>query len=289
MFTKTILGTIALAALSTSALAADLPSRRAPPVFAPPPPVTAFSWTGYYIGANAGYAFDTDHTFNTFGNTPGQVATIANGTRPALVRDRSSGFTGGGEIGYNYQFANSAYFGGTGGVVVGIEADAAYDGPASNTNIVSGGLLSQFHSRTEFVGTVRGRLGYAFQNFLVYGTGGFAYAGVRDNVNFFNTVGLNTFSGNRNTIRTGYSFGGGVAYAIPTTSFLNFFHSTAVTLKAEFIRYDLGSTNLLVPATATANSYTTNIRTTGNLVRAGIDYKVDFFGGAPSSPVVARY
>ncbi len=283
---KNLLLAVTLTSLATTALAADLPSRRAPPVFVPPP-VPTFTWTGFYIGGTAGYAFNTDHSFNTVGNTPAQAATIVTGVRPGFVRDRSNGFTGGGEIGYNYQFANTAYFGGTGGVVVGIEADAAYDGPGSNTNYVSGAFLSQFRSRTDFVGTVRGRLGYAFNNFLVYGTGGFAYGGVRDNVSFFNAAGVNTFVGNRSTIRTGVSYGGGIAYAIPTTSFLNFFHSSAVTLKAEFIRYDLGTSSLFMPATLTGNSYTTQVRTTGNLVRAGIDYKVDLFG--TPAPVVARY
>ena len=285
MVKKFTLGTLILAALSTSALAADLPSRRAPPVFVPPP-VAAFSWTGYYIGVNAGYAFDTDHTFNTVGNTPVQAANIAAGVRPAFARDRSSCFTGGGEIGYNYEFSNSAYFGGNGGVVVGIEADAAYDGPGSSSNFVgTTGVFSSFQSRTEFVGTVRGRLGYAFDNFLVYGTGGFAYGGVRDNINFPGVGAAGPFFGNRSTIRTGYSYGGGLAYAIPTTSFLNFFHSSAVTLKAEFIRYDLGSSSVQV-TNATGLSYTSNIKTTGNLVRAGIDYKFNFGGPAP---VVARY
>ncbi len=283
-----VLASVALGAFSTAALAADLPSRRAPPVYTPVVALPSFTWTGGYIGVTAGYAFNGDHTFNTVGNTPGQANDIATGLRPGFVRNRASGFTGGGEIGYNYQFANSSYFGTNGGVVVGIEADAAYVGPGNNSTYTSGAFTSQFNSKTDYVGTVRGRLGYAFDNLLVYGTGGFAYGGVRDNIAFFNAAGLNTFNGNRNTMRTGYAYGGGIAYAIPTSSFLNFFHSSAVTLKAEFIHYDLGTSSILVPATTTANSFTSRIKTEGNLVRAGIDYKFDLFGGAPS-PVVARY
>jgi outer membrane immunogenic protein len=260
----------ALCGLSSAAMAADLPSRAPPAVYTPPPPI--FTWTGPYIGLTAGYAFDGDHNFTNpafFG-------------APGFVRDRASGFTGGGEIGYNYQFANSSYFGGTGGVVIGLEADAAYVGPGSDTLFAGPGTLASFHSRTEFVGTVRGRLGYAFNNFLIYGTGGFAYGGVDDHLGI---VGPVIFNGNRSTMRTGYAYGGGIAYALPTTSFVNFFHSSAVTIKAEFIHYDLGSTGMPVIGPATA--FLSQIRTQGNLVRAGIDYKIDF-SGAPA-PIVAKY
>jgi len=283
---KKVVLTVALCGLSSAALAADLPSRAPPAVYAPPPP-PIFTWTGYYIGVTAGYAFDQDHNFTLLGNTAAPAADLAAGLRPGFVRDRSNGFTGGGELGYNYQFSNTSYFGGTGGVVAGIEADAAYVGPGSNSLYSAGAFNSFFHSRTEFVGTVRGRLGYAFNNFLIYGTGGFAYGGVDDTAAFYNAAGLNTYNGARSTIRTGYAYGGGVAYAIPTASFLNFFRSSAVTLKAEFIRYDLGTQSILVPATTTGNSFTAQIKTQGNLIRAGLDYKIDF-SGVPA-PIVAKY
>jgi outer membrane immunogenic protein len=268
---KKIMLAVAMSTLAAGAMAADLPSRSAPPVFVPPPPV--FTWTGYYIGVTAGYAFNGDHSFNNTAPFVGQ---------PAYVRNRASGFTGGGEIGYNYEFANTSYFGGTGGVVIGVEADAAYVGPGSDSAFVTPGGVSTFHSRTEFVGTARGRLGYAFNNFLVYGTGGFAYGGVDDNVS---VAGAGVFNGNRSTLRTGYAYGGGLAYALPTTSFVNFFRSSAVTFKAEFIHYDLGTSNILVASPAT--SFVSQVKTQGNLIRAGIDYKIDF-SGAPA-PIVAKY
>jgi outer membrane immunogenic protein len=228
MLRKTLLTSTALVALTATAFAADLPSRRAPPVYTPPPPLM-FSWTGTYVGLTAGYAFDNDHAFNAVGNSGLQTTNINSGIRPGFVRERSSGFTGGGEVGYNYQFMN----GGNGGFVTGIEADAQYVGPG-HTDVLSGtsGALNTFHSRTDFIGTVRGRLGYAFDKFLVYGTGGFAYGGVHDAVNFAGAV---PFSGGRSTMRAGVAYGGGLAYALPTTSFINFFHSSAVTLKAEYL------------------------------------------------------
>jgi outer membrane immunogenic protein len=97
----------------------------------------------------------------------------------------------------------------------------------------------------------------------------------------------NILNGDRSSIKTGYAFGGGVAYAIPTTSFLNFFHSSAVTLKVEYIHYDLGGSDIPVINLTGMVPIGTHIATEGNLVRAGLDYKFDFF--SPSSPVVAKY
>ena len=112
---------------------------------------------------------------------------------------------------------------------------------------------------------------------------------MRNTVNYYNVAGVNDFAGRTDSIRTGYAYGGGLEYAIPTTSFVNFFHSSAVTLKAEFIHYDLGTQTTVVGSTlGTGNSYIARIRNNGNLVRAGINYKIDLFN-APAAPVVARY
>ena len=250
MIRKLLLSTVVLSMSAITVFAADLPSRIAPPVYIPPP-VPVFTWTGFYFGGNAGYAFNA-HT------------SVGGGT---------SGFTGGGQIGYNQQIGNFPLLGGLGGfggaggggLVIGAEADAAYTG--LRQSLVLGGL--NYNAHTDFVGTARGRVGIAFGQLLVYGTGGFAYGGVH------NSIGTASID----TIRTGYTYGGGLEYALPTTSFVNFFHSSAVTLKAEYLHYDLGRVN-----TGAVNG---SSRIDGNLVRGGINYKLDLFG-APA-PVVARY
>ena len=276
---KILLTAVLLGASSTFALAADLPSRRAPPVYVPPIMAPAFTWTGMYAGINAGYAFDGHASYTNF----------AGPAVPAFVRTNANGFTGGGQIGYNVQlgggipvigqlggvFGNG---GATGGLVVGVEADAAY------TDLRAGFSdgFTAFRTRTDYVGTARGRVGYAFGDLLIFGTGGFAYGGVRSNI-----AGLGV-AGGSDTIRTGYAYGGGLEYAIPTTSFVNFFHSSAVTLKAEFIHYDLGTSNFAVTNGAGVG-YNSRVKTEGNLVRAGINYKLDLFGSPMAAPVVARY
>ena len=87
-------------------------------------------------------------------------------------------------------------------------------------------------SSLDFFGTVRGRIGYAFDRVLFYGTGGFAYGAGGTERSF------GGFRGN-DDFRTGYAAGGGIEYALPTDSFLNFFRSSAVTLKVEGLYVNL--------------------------------------------------
>ena len=250
---KLLAALAAFTALTAAASAADLPRRVAPPPIFTPVPV--FTWTGAYFGINAGYAFDaSNNTANGFTQTAGNPVAITGAALsvPAILapgssliygRNQNEGFTGGGQIGYNYQFTPGT------GVVVGFEADAQYldfgnrrqsfavtgrTGPQFGNFVAANGLLSTL----DFFGTVRGRLGYAFDRVLFYGTGGFAYAtgdqGAR--------VAFQNFNGNRSSFVTGYAVGGGIEYALPTDSFLNFFRSSAVTLKVEglYVNLDQG-------------------------------------------------
>jgi outer membrane immunogenic protein len=273
--------------LAGAASAADLPRRVAPPVFTTVP---VFSWTGFYAGLNAGYGFDANSSSGaTVIGTTAASGVIANGADPGLVafsnRNANNGFTGGGQIGYNYQFTPGS------GVVVGVEADAQYLGFGTNRNTASfvgtpnadltfvnpNGL-----SNLDYFGTVRGRLGYAFDRTLVYGTGGFAYGGGGGS-----SFGLPNSSSD--TFRTGWAAGGGIEYALPTDSFLNFFKSSAVTVKVEglYVSLDRNSTNgVFAYSNSTGAQYSVSgtgyAATTGYasrrsdefaVVRAGLNYK----------------
>ncbi len=126
MLKRALLASTAVLSLGSAALAADLPARRAPP--APFVAVPVFTWTGFYIGGNAGYAFSDDNRVITTGQAPANVTTVALGARPGSVRLDQDGFTGGGQIGYNYQI---------GSVVIGLEADAAYTDLQRTINVVT--------------------------------------------------------------------------------------------------------------------------------------------------------
>ena len=274
---------------SGAALAADLPRRAAPPLL---PPVPVFTWTGAYFGINAGYAFNGDTRFDrTVGSNANNNAALAVGLRPNAVRVRNDGFTGGGQIGYNYQFGAGS------GLVIGIEADAAYTdldrtvtlsnttnfGPLVTPGAAAFTRVNQYRGSLDFLGTVRGRVGYAFDRVLVYGTGGFAYGGVNNRVTYFapNNAGLPFFNGRQDDIETGYAYGGGIEYAVPTDSFfsrLNFFNSSAVTIKAEYLHYELGDRRVAIPGVnGGPGNYSARFRNEGDIVRAGINYKFGTF------------
>lgn len=283
VFRRLLLATTVLASAGSVASAADLPSRRMAP--APYVAVPVFTWTGFYVGGNAGYAFSDKSSITTFGNNgpvlPGGASTIGNvasGARPPLTRLETEGFSGGGQIGYNYQI---------GSIVAGLEADASYTDLRQSRSVVgSTGAVSTFTTDTGYIGTVRGRLGYAFDRILVYGTGGFAYGDVQNRANFFATpaaggTGVLQFSGGRSKMETGYTVGGGVEYALPTS--FSLFNSNAVTLKAEALYYDLGKSSIIVgdtglaPAATRGQSYTSRFDNNGVLVRAGLNFKFGTF------------
>ena len=272
---KTLLASLAaFTALTAAASAADLPRRAAPPPVFTPVPV--FTWTGAYFGINAGYAFDASSRSNnsTFGvpfpyAAPGTTATFSNRSQ--------DGFSGGAQVGYNVQFTPGS------GVVVGIEADAQYldFGRGRNNAFVSGAVAPGYYvtdprglSSLDYFGTVRGRLGYAFDRTLVYGTGGFAYGSGSADRSFGGYAGNDSF-------RTGYAVGGGIEYALPTDSFLNFFRSSAVTLKVEglYVNLDRNTRNQGAFVINAANNFPVVYNNIGRrddefaVVRAGLNYK----------------
>ena len=269
---------IAGIAFAGSALAADLPRRAAPPPVFQPVPV--FTWTGFYAGFNAGYGFGTqdDRQPTVIGVGPASLL-VPPGTTAVVAfnnREANEGFVGGGQIGYNYQFTPGS------GVVIGVEADAQYAdfGRDRNRFLSTSPLAAQqvFNpgglSGLDFFGTVRGRLGYAFDRTLVYGTGGFAYGSGSADRSFGGFAGNDSF-------RTGYAVGGGIEYALPTDSFLNFFRSSAVTLKVEglYVNLDRNTRNQGAFVINAANNFPVVYSGIGRrsdefaVVRAGLNYK----------------
>ena len=267
--TKLLASLATFTALTAAASAADLPRRAPPPIFTPIP---VFTWTGAYFGINAGYITSTKDSVTTVGVFPVNTGVIT-GNRPGLLRLPQDGFTGGGQIGYNYQFTPGA------GVVVGIEADASYT-DMSRTRGFRGtaGGISTYRESLDYLGTVRGRLGYAFDRTLVYATGGFAYGDETRRGLYQTAAGVPSFFGSRSRTDTGYAAGAGIEYALPTDSFLNFFKSSAVTLKMEGLYYDLGRHTVpLIALPGSTGAYVSRFQNEGVLGRVGLNYKFGTF------------
>lgn len=165
---------VGLSAAGDLAQAADL---SAPPV-APVP----YTWTGLYIGGNAGYA----------GTTVDETVSGGGGTGSTSI----PGFVGGGQIGANYQF---------GSIVLGAEAD--FDGSTVTKSTAAG--IASGTEQMLWLATFRGRFGMAFGRFLVYGTAGGAATELRSSVNAGANGSANT------TITSGaWTAGGGLEVAI---------------------------------------------------------------------------
>jgi len=156
---------LASVAFVTPALAADVIYEE-PPAPAPVVEVAQYNWSGFYVGAQAGVAFNRDS--GAFSSD----SAFAGGNE-----DGETGFIGGGHVGYDYQFANN--------FVLGAVADLNYIDASSNASfdLASTGGTSTFgvDSDINYVGTVRAKAGYAMDRFMVYATGGLAYADIDDN------------------------------------------------------------------------------------------------------------
>lgn len=247
---KFLLATVALAALSAPAMAADLATKYPVKAVAVVP---VFSWTGFYIGANAGYGgdqFTLTETESYYGVvSPYQYSQSTN----------SSGFFVGGQIGYNYQFANN--------VVVGVETDLQWSNiEGSNTYTYSyAGVPYETGTRgasVDYFGTIRARLGYAFDRFLPYITGGAAYGKTKLSYNYV-YAGEGAESVSSSSTNWGWTIGAGAEYAITNNW----------TFKTEYLYVDLGSTDYTHAYLDSPYSYVGSVDTKFHTLKAGVNYK----------------
>jgi outer membrane immunogenic protein len=174
---RVVLGLL-LASIAGAAYAADLPAPGAPYTKAPAVVSPAINWSGFYIGAMGGYASET-------------------GSDSLGIK---GGF-GGGTVGYNWQF---------GMLVAGIEADGAFGSVRASVtqNVTVAGVTASVTGtdKVDALATVRGRVGVAFEQVLLYGTGGFALV---DNKVSATTLGV-TISDSKT--QTGWTAGAGVEW-----------------------------------------------------------------------------
>lgn len=230
-------------------------------VKAPPAPVPAAApvpiWTGYYIGLNAGYAWGQNATTCTFATG---VGSPCEGIAFPDLKSRGGLF--GAEIGANWQFQNWVVGAAVDWSALDLHADEFFPS-------VDAGKANQIASRYDWLGTARGRVGYAVGQSLFYGTGGLAVGRV-NNVyeNEINTSNGGYFSTASN--RTGWTIGAGWEYRVTQNW----------GVKLEYLHVDLGSTNLDISAAATngntggsPGSSVLHFSNAFDVVRAGVNFK----------------
>lgn len=255
MLRTALLASVAAVAISASAQAADLPV--SVPASVPQTVVPLYNWTGFYVGLNAGYSWMNGDARYT-GGPAGALAVL-----PGGYGIEADGFIGGGQLGFNYQINQ---------FVVGIEADIQYtdlEGRTTITSVFGGGATSIGTASTglDWLGTVRGRVGFAFDRFLVYATGGLAYGDVSiSGSTIDNFVPAFGYAGSRSETRTGWTLGGGVEWGFTQN----------VSVKLEYLYYDLGTVDLtLSPTTlgAAGTVLTQRHDIDGHIIRAGVNFR----------------
>ena len=244
---KFLLAATAITSISGSAFAADLAVRPAP-VYRPAPVVLAlYSWTGCYVGGNGGGIWAksewNDPLFGTFGNST------------------ASGGLGGVQVGCNYQ---------AGAWVFGVQGD--YDWASATTDSTNVILTNTFgptftdHTEVKSIASVTGRVGYAWDRFLLYAKGGGAWLRT-DHTLRVNGVDVATTSDNNS--RGGWTAGVGGEYAF--TNWLTGF------VEWDYYKFDSDNPGGLVctPSACGGVLFTNGVgvKETINVVKAGLNLK----------------
>jgi len=230
-FTKLGIAVCALLATPFAAQAADMPVKgyyKGPPRSV----ISYYNWTGFYAGVNGGYGWGT-----------------SDWTSPA-VSVKPKGWLAGGTVGYNWQ---------SGAIVYGLEGD--FDWADIKDSTACGAFTCE--TKNTWLATARGRIGYAFDRWLPYLTGGAAFG----NVKASNT---NPAAPGASSTQTGWTVGGGVEYA-----FLGNW-----TAKVEYLYVDLGNFDCTTCAAVAVTP--NNVSFKENVVRAGLNYRF-------SGPIFSRF
>jgi outer membrane immunogenic protein len=264
------LGLALLMAMSgvAPATAADLPSRlvtKAPSISDP-----TYNWGGWYAGGQIGAAWGTSNVGNAFvnGTTPIANQQIFTATSPQLS---PTGFSGGGQIGYNHQVDRWLF---------GIEADASYTGLRQSHNATAafpaGGAFATTASVTsDWMATLRPRAGYAVDRTLFYVTGGLALTDLNFASSYSDTTGQSASAGFGKT-KFGWVAGAGIEHAFTQNW----------TAKVEYLYADFGKQSVTTPVLSGAGAVNglvaQDVDLKTNTLRGGLNYHF-------SGPQFAKY
>ena len=216
----------------------------------PSSPAPQVSWASFYVGANGGYGWNAR-------DPDMQVIDLTSNGTDRLDGAYAGGGFGGVQAGYNWQGLLDP------GFVLGVEADLEYAGIAGNLKALPAASFEAHTSLNSF-GTLRGRVGYAWDRALFYATAGVAFGDVEDTVIYKNGLGQSS-SFDSSSTRTGYVAGGGVGLTLtPNWS-----------LKVDYQLLHLESLSAF--ETFAGGAFTDEVRTTDpghdyHTIRVGLNY-----------------
>jgi outer membrane immunogenic protein len=264
--------TLALAAsiLAVSAVAA---SAADPKIKAPAEMAAVFNWTGFYVGGTVGGAWDSESGTSNF-ISPNSPTAQTNTPQSNVLRDTAA--IGGVHAGYNLQITRW---------VIGVEADWDWThtktGFCRQTDNLSAACTDNgrgylnLNETTEWLDSARGRFGYAWDRFMVYGTGGAAWAKFESSINESCVVaGCGSLlvsqytTVNFSDIKSGWVAGGGIEAMLDTDWIA----------RAEYLHYDFGSVASTLATDQQSTTWSRSFKY--ETVRVGLSYK---FGGPVST------
>ena len=269
-------------------------------------PAGSYNWSGWYLGANAGYAWRSENPYpsNDYYSSLGVIGYGSGGaTNSTSGSSTYDGFTAGATLGYQYQF---------GSLVLGADYDLQYADIANSPRLATTTFAKQTGTTTSSPGTVdpytgvssssgstpvystytagnydptdgdvnrwtgiaRLRAGLAFDRFLVFATGGAAYRfayGSYDPYVVQPNGSVTTYSGYNKANAWGYVIGGGVEYGISDT----------ITAKFDYLHMDFGTATYVDPIASTAlgKVVTYNYDKQVDMVRVGVNFRFNFGPG----------
>jgi outer membrane immunogenic protein len=239
-------------ALAAPAIAADLPMKSEVPYVAPP-----FSWTSCYVGGHLGGGFASKDMTDpvqlvqdSFLGTGSTVGITTASTSP-------TGVVVGGQIGCDYETASS--------VVFGVEGSASGSTMKGSTMVglpLGSPDIALVQANTDFLASVTGRVGYAFDNVLLYAKGGAALAGDKYNVSGtfaglpYNLQGLDN--------RYGWIAGGGVDWAFARHWSVN----------VEYDYYSFGHGGILMSDSINGFAGVVDVKQTVQVVKVGLNFHI---------------
>jgi outer membrane immunogenic protein len=226
------------------AFAADLP----PPPYAPPrapatyvPVAPVFTWTGIYLGINAGYGFGNSQWSDPIDGSTGKFD--------------ASGFLAGGTLGGNYQMGN---------FVIGLEGDYDWNDLKGTTSSTCAPNICE--TQSDWLATARGRAGWAWDRVLFYGTGGAAFANIKST--------LEGYGATNTTTQVGWTAGAGIEAALTPnwTAKIEYLYVDLGNQSCPSVGFcggGLGATS--------STPVSTNVSLTENIIRAGVNYKFNWW------------
>lgn len=241
------------------------------PVVIPP------TWDGFHLGISGGFIRGEKQTLRLSGLNPQEQALIDFGGLNEIAFSKSGGTIGGG-FGYDKQLGRGN------GVVIGIAADMRAVGldHTRNATVVAGYEYAlTARQRLDYLGTLRGRLGYAFGPMLVYGTGGFAFGGASaSGQTEIVNVGLYD-AGRHSGVETGAVYGGGIEAILPRSFTPSFLAQDRLSMSVEYLRYDLGTRAVTIagtgPFSSVGETAVARFRTQGQMLNLGLNYRFNAF------------